>query len=229
MENKEKLSEQESLELITTMIQKAKNSYYESGTSVLLWGSVTAIASFVTFLQQTMSFQIGFDIWILLFIAIIPQIFISIKERKQRKFKSHTDIAINAVWLTYGVTIAGVVLYHNIVPYTTNDILIKTEGWHLVKHYIANNKPDEIIRPFVPSFFSMYLLVFAMPTLVTGIVKKFVPMIIGAIITYALFLGSLFTPFKYDMLFGTITAIVCWLIPGIILRKRYYRQKNSDV
>jgi hypothetical protein len=228
MENKEILSEQESLALITTMIQKAKNSYYESGTSVLLWGSVTAIASFVTFLQQSFSFKIGFDIWIILFLAIIPQIFIAIKQRKQRKFKSHTDIAINAVWLTYGVTIAGVVLYHNVVPFTSNEI-IHEEGWNLVKHYIGNNKPDETIRPFVPGFFSMYLLVFAMPTLVTGIVKKFAPMTIGAIITYALFVASLFTTFKYDMLFGTITAIVCWLIPGIILRKRYNRQKQSDV
>jgi hypothetical protein len=228
MENQEKLSGEESLALITTMIQKAKNSYYESGTSVLLWGSVTAIASFVTFLQQSLSFKVGFDIWIILFIAVIPQIFISIKERKQRKFKSHTDIAINAVWLTYGVTIAGVVFYHNIVPFTSNEI-IHAEGWNLVKHYADNSKPDEPINPFVPSFFSVYLLVFAMPTLVTGIVKKFAPMTIGAIITYALFLVSLYTPFKYDMLFGTITAIVCWLIPGIILRRRYNRQKYSDV
>ena len=228
MENEEKLSEQESMALITTMIQKAKNSYYESCTSVLLWGSVTAIASFVTFLQQTLSFKIGFDIWILLFIAIIPQIFISIKQRKERKFKSHTDIAINAVWMVYGITISGVVLYHNLVPYTTNGI-IQAEGYTLLKHYTVGSKPDEPISPFVPSFFSMFLLVFAMPTMVTGIVKKFAPMIIGSIITYGLFVVSLFTPFRYDMLFGTVTAIICWLIPGIILRKRYNRQNKSDV
>ena len=228
MEDEEQLSGEESLALITTMIQKAKHSYYESGTSVLLWGSLVTIASLLTFLQQTLSFSIGFDIWIIMFIAIIPQVFISIKERKKRTFKSHTDNAIDAVWLTYGVTLAGLVLYQNIIPSSTGTIL-QNEGWSLVKHYTNNSRPDEIIKPFTPGIFSLYLLVFAMPTLITGIVKKFKPMLFGAIIAYVLFFLSLFTPFQYDMLFGAITATSCWLIPGIILRKRYYRQKLTNV
>jgi len=228
MENEEQLSGEESLALITTMIQKAKHSYYESGTSVLLWGSLVTIASLLTFLQQAFSFSIGFDIWIIMLIAIIPQIFISIRESKNRKFKSHTDNAICAVWLTYGITLAGLVLYHNIITHVTA-ANIQNEGWTLVKHYTGNSQPDETIKPFVPGLFSLYLLLFAMPTLITGIVKKFRPMLIGAIIAYILFILSLFTPYKYDMLFGAATAISCWLIPGIILRKRFYRQKHSDV
>jgi len=228
MENEERLSEQESLALITTMIQRVKSSYHDSGTSILLWGAVVTIASFVSYLQRAFDFSIGFDIWLLLLAAIIPQIFISIKERKQRQFKSHTDIVLDAVWLTYGLTILGLTFYQNIIPAMTSE-LIKGEGWLMMKHYTTGNKPDELLEPFTPSIFSIYLLVFALPTLINGIVKKFTPMIIGAIVAYVLFIASCFTPFKYDMLFGAIVAMSCWFIPGIILRKRFNRQKKVNV
>ena len=39
MEDK-KLSEQESLSLITQMINKAKNSYHDTGMGAMLWGAV---------------------------------------------------------------------------------------------------------------------------------------------------------------------------------------------
>jgi uncharacterized membrane protein (GlpM family) len=70
---------------------------------------------------------------------------------------------------------------------------------------------------------------YAMPTLVTGLAKQFKPMIYGAIITYGLFIASCYTESKFDMLFGTIAAIACWFIPGIILRRSYLKQKDSNV
>jgi hypothetical protein len=228
MKDEDSLSEKESLALITSMIQKAKNSYHDSGTASLLWGSAVTIASFISYLQLEFDFRIGFDIWLIVLAAFIPQMFISIRQRKTRQFQSPTDAAINAVWLTYALTIFGLTFYQNIVPGVTN-ALIKAEGWNMMKHYIDGNKPDEIINPFPPSLYSIYILVYAVPTLVTGIVKKFKPMIIGAIVAYILFVCSCFTPVKYDMLFGAIAAIACWLIPGLILRNRYNRQKGVHV
>jgi hypothetical protein len=228
MKNEEELSEKESLALITSMIQKAKSSYHDSGTASLLWGSAVTIASLVTYLQMEFDFSIGFDIWLIVLAAFIPQIFISIRQRKTRKFQSHTDTAINAVWLTYALTIFGLTFYQNIVPDVTA-ALIKAEGWNMMKHYTQVNKPDEIIRPFPPSIYSIYILVYAIPTLITGIVKKFKPMIIGAIIAYILFACSCFTEVKFDMLFGAITAMACWFVPGLILRNRYNQQKGVHV
>ncbi|MES2645747.1 MAG: hypothetical protein V4717_02640 [Bacteroidota bacterium] len=228
MNNEEKLSEKESLALITSMIQKAKNSYHDSGTASLLWGSAVTVASFVTYLQLQFDFEIGFDIWLIVFAAFIPQIFISIRQRKTRQFQSHTDTAINAVWLTYTLTIFGLSLYQNIVPGVTNE-LIKAEGWNMMKHYNDVSKPDELLKPFTPSLYSIYILIYAIPTLVTGIVKKFKPMIIGSVIAYVLFVCSCFTAVKYDMLFGAIAALACWFVPGLILRNRYNRQKGVHV
>jgi hypothetical protein len=225
MSNEKQLTEQESLQLITSMIQKAKASYYDRGTGSILWGTVVAIASFVTYLQKEFEFHLPFDIFLIVLAAIIPQIFIGIKEGKENKVTKFEDAACNAVWLVYGITIFGLTFYQNIIPSVSNN-LIHEEGWQLMKHYTDNIKPDEPISAFVPSVYSLYLLLYALPTLVTGIAKRFKPMTYGAIVTYILFIVSCYTTSKYDMLFGAVAAIVCWFIPGIILRSRYLKQKN---
>ena len=229
MENqKDQLSEQESLRLITDMIQKAKKSYHETGVSSLLWGSAVSIASFVSYLQQEFAFKLPFDIWLIVLFAIIPQTVITIRESKFRKFKSHADISLDAVFVTYTATLFGLIVYQQIVPGVTQQ-LIHAEGWEMIKHTISGSKPDEAITPFAPSMTSIFILVYAFPTLATGMIKQFKPMLIGAIIAYVLFIVSCFTAVKYDMLLSGITALVCWFIPGIILRKRYLKQKKVNV
>ena len=229
MANEEhELSEQESLRLITEMIQKAKSSYHDTGISALLWGSAVFIASFATYLQQEFDYKLPFDIWLIVLFAIIPQIVISIRESKFRKFRSHSDVAVDAIWIVYAATLFGLIIYQNVVPAVTVKLL-NAEGWQMVKHTINNSIPDQSLWPFAPSITSIFMLVYAFPTLATGIIKQFKPMIVGAAITYGLFIVSCFTENKYDMLLSSITALVCWFIPGIILRKMYLKQKEGNV
>lgn len=226
MSKGKQLTELESLQLITNMIQKAKSSYHDRGTGAILWGTVVAIASSVTYLQKEYNFKLPFDIFLIVVAAIIPQIIISIKEsRSKAQVKKFEDAAIDSVWLVFGITLFALTFYQNVIG-TASNKLINEEGWQMVKHYTNGALPDEVIKPFPPSFYSIYLLMYALPTMVTGLAKKFLPMIIGAVITYTLFVVSCFTASKYDMLFGAFSAILCWLIPGIILRSRYLKQKN---
>ncbi len=228
MSEEKKLSEKESLELISAMIQKVKNSYHDTGIGSLLWGTVVFIASFVSFLRSRYGFEIGFDIWLIVLGAIVPQVYLSIKENKSNKAKRYDDDAIDTVWLVFGLTIFGLSFYQSTVGDTTTKI-IQEEGWMMMKHYINEVKPDEQLRPFALSPYSLYILVYAFPTLVTGLVKKFKPMIIGAIITYVLFMVSCFLESQYDFLLGGIAALLCWFIPGVILRRKYMVQKKGNV
>lgn len=229
MSKEKQLTEQESLQLITSMIQKAKSSYHDRGTGSILWGTVVAIASFVTYLQRELDFKLPFDIFLIVVAAIIPQIFISIKENKDKtQVKKFDDAAVDSIWLVFGITLFGLTFYQNVVDNATNK-LIEQEGWQMMKHYINGSKPDELIKPFPPSMYSIYLLMYAMPTMVTGLAKKFKPMTVGAVITYVLFIVSCYTESKYDMLFGAMAAIICWFIPGIILRRKYLQQKKGNV
>lgn len=228
MPQEKQLSEQESLQLITDMIQKLKCSYHDKGIGSILWGSVVAIASIVSFLQIQYHFQLGFDIWLIVLGAIIPQIILINKDRKTQKVIRHEDAALNAVWLVYAFTIFGLSVFEMIVPNATNRF-IEANGWQMMRHQIDNSKPDELLIPFTPSIYSIYILIYAFPTMVTGIVKKFKPMIIGGSMAYCFFVLSCFTETKYDYLLGGTTAILCWLIPGIILRRKYLQQKRANV
>lgn len=228
MAEEKQLSEKESLQLITDMIQKVKNSYHDKGVGPLLWGTVVAIASFVSFLQMQYNFLLPFDIWWIVMGAIIPQIILINQDAKTQKIKRHEDAALNAVWLVYAITIFGLSFFQAFVPSAAEHIM-QLNGSQLINHSIYNTKPDQVIQPFTPSFYSMYILIYGFPTLVTGLVKKFWPMTIGAIISYLLFMVSCFTETKYDFLLGGIAALACWFVPGIILRLRYLKQKRANV
>jgi hypothetical protein len=160
--------------------------------------------------------------------AIVPQIILINHDIKTQKVKRHEDTALDAVWLVYAITIFGLSFFQSTVP-TAAEHMMQLNGSQLIKHSINNSKPDQIIQPFTPSFYSLYILIYAFPTLVTGMVKKFWPMIIGAIFAYLLFMASCFTETKYDFLFGGAAAIACWFIPGIILRVKYLKQKRTNV
>jgi uncharacterized membrane protein len=226
MSEEKQMTEQESLQLITSMIQKAKGCYNERGTGPILWGTVVTIASLVNYLQLEYHFDMPFDIWLIVMAAIIPQIVMTIRERKTRPHVKFEDEAINAVWFVFAMTIFGLNAYQMIVPDATA-LSIQAEGWQMIKHTIDNSKADEQLRPFAPSFYSMYILVYALPTLVTGITKKFKPMLIGGVLAYCFFIWSCYTVSKYDMLLGAATAFVCWFVPGLILRKKWLKQKKE--
>jgi hypothetical protein len=81
----------------------------------------------------------------------------------------------------------------------------------------------------VVSAYSLLLLLYAMPTLATGIARKFAPMLVGGILCYIYFIISCFTSSTYDLLLNGLAGITCWLIPGFVLRDRYLKGKAVNV
>ena len=114
MDNQEELSHKQSLELIEEMIYKAKNSYHESGTSALLWGGTIMFCSTVSFVNTWLKIDWLYMVWWLTFLALVPQIIISIRENKTQKFKLHTDDAMTGIWISFGIAIFLTSYYTNV-------------------------------------------------------------------------------------------------------------------
>lgn len=188
----ETFSKEESLKLINEMILKAKNSNYESGIGPLLWGSIIFICSIVSFLQLEYKIDIGFDIWWLTFIAVLPQIFITLKSKKQKKFKGYNDTAMDYIWMSFAISIALLIHYNA----------------HL--HYSGESVP-------------LFLILYGIPTIITAGVKKFKPMLYGGIVCWLAAIITVYTNLKTDLLLMALSALCAWLIPGIILRKKYLK------
>jgi len=218
MEEKQ-LSEKESLLIIQQMISRAKNEFVDTGVGPILWGAVIAVCSLVQFLQIQFDYRLPFDIWLLAILAIVPQIYISVKESRERKVKGWDQDVMGYVWLCFGVGIFLVNVINNVAAHQLNPILSE--------YGKISGKTD------VPNFWTFgtgYLLfVYGYPTIVTGAARKFKLMTFGGIFCWISAIISAFTVAKIDFIFMALSATLAWLVPGIILRRNYLLQKEKNV
>jgi len=224
MNEEKQMTEQESLRLITEMIGKAKSGFHSNGTSSIMWGAVIAVCGLVHFAQLNWNFRIGFDIWLLTLVALVPQIIMAVRARRNKKVVGHLETAIDAIWIVYAISIFALVFYLNVVPGVTAS-MFEAEGTKVFQQTI--NGKTEPFSFFVTSRGSLFLLLYAMPTLATGIIMKFKPMLYAAILCYGFFILSCYTELKYDMLLNGLAGIFNWLIPGLILRRKCLNNKKA--
>ena len=226
MDNANKFSEQESFRLITEMITQAKGGYYhDSGISPILWGTVVSVCGFMTFITYYFEWGIGFDWWLLTLAALIPQVLITRNEKRQKMVKTQVGRALDMVWLLYGISIFAVIFYMHTAPASAMRVLSES-GIGLLQKNLETGEIKPFALQMPPSPGSLLLLMFGFPTLVTGYVLRCRPMVYGAIATYLFFIISNFTPALVDHLLMGFAGLVNWLIPGVILRKKYLASRK---
>jgi hypothetical protein len=228
MDSEKVLSEKDSLRLITEMIAQAKGGYYhDSGIGSILWGTVVSFSGFMTFCTLYFKWDIGFDWWLITLFALIPQVFIARHEKKLKVVKTHLGLALDTVWIVFGVSIFAILVYIHMAPHMAN-VFMKQDGFELLRKNLDSGELMPYTMEIAPSVGSLLLLVYAIPTLVTGVVMKFKPMIIGAIITYVFFVISLYTRNPIDQLLMGFSGLVNWLIPGLMLRAKYNQSRQTE-
>lgn len=210
-------TEKESLALITAMINKAKESCHQTGISSIMWGLVVAICSLTKFAEIQFNFRLPFDIYLLTVIAVIPQIFFSIKERREKKVITWEDGFVNYVWLAFGISIFLLILITNFIGYNLQPVLEKYES------LAGSPSPFRFYEYISP----LFLMLYGIPTFITGAGTKFRPMILGGIFCWVASVITIFTPGKTDLLLTALAAILAWLIPGIILERDYRKAKKK--
>ena len=214
-----KMTEKESLELISQMINKAKNSYHDRGIGPILWGSVITLCSLVTYFQIRFQFSLPFDIWLLTLIAIVPQVFIVAKEKNNKKVKTYDNKIMDYVWVSFGISVFLLIFINKNIVEQLNPIF---------QTYIdvKGTRPDFNYSSFTSSFF---LLLYGIPTIITGSCRGMKPMLYGGIICWICCIISVYTKIEWDMLLTAFAALCAWLIPGIILWTRYKKMSATNV
>ena len=190
-----RMSEKESLELITSMINKAKGRVNETGTLYLLWGWLILICCIVQFVgiyffNYAESYYIWFSTWLL----VIYQFSYIGSRKKIYKTKTYMGEINGFVWLVFFISMMLVIFI----------------GSYLKKY--------EIINPLL-------LMLYGMPTFLSGIILKFKPLLIGGICCWILSVISVFISGDFQLLLVAIAVIAGWIIPGYILRQNF-KKKN---
>ncbi len=219
MTNQPAMTEADSLRLIGEMIRKAKNSYIETGAGPLLWGSVITLCSLVTYFQIQYKVKLPFDIWMLTMIAVIPQVWMVMREKKKRKAKGHHESVMDAVWISFGVAVFMLIFINSSIFSKLGPVM---------KQYteLSGQKPAYTFGHFSTAYF---LLLYGIPTIITGVCQQFRAMLWGGIICWICCLVSVFTPLATDMLLTAVAATSAWLIPGWLLFRTYKRNKAQHV
>ena len=188
------MTETESMQLITSMINKAKNRFNETGFLYLLWGWVVLLCCIVQFVAEYFfKNQNAYYVWYITWIVLVYQIFFLRKKRKARKVRTYTDDINKYVWIVFGICSLLLVF-----------ILIQ------LKKYDA-------INPVI-------LVMYGMPTFLSGIILKFKPLVIGAI---ACWLFAAISPYinpEFQLLLIAGSIIAGWIIPGYLLKAKFKKE-----
>lgn len=214
------LSERESLEVISTMIARAKESYHDNGTGSILWGVIITLCSLVSWAEMQFDVAMPFDIWLLTLAAVVPTIILSARDNRRRKVKSYDQTAMDYVWTCFGISMFLIIFINSAV--NNSFIALKDQV-----------EQAGLERPSIRfgDFSMAYMLVmYGIPTLVTAGIKNFKPMMIGGVVCWVSAILAVYTEMKTDMLLMAVSATTAWLIPGIILRNRSNaRRRNAHV
>lgn len=195
MENVEVvMSEKESMELITSMINKAKNRFSERGYLYLLWGWVILVCCIAQFvLLHFVDYEIASYVWFLTWIVVIYQTIYIRKSKKTQKAKTYTDEIIAIVWITFFICLM------------------------LVTFICIQFKKFEMIYPVM-------LVLYGIPTFLSGFIMKFKPLMMGGICCWVLALISPFIAFEYQLLLIALAVIAAWIFPGYLLQRRFKKE-----
>ena len=190
------LNEKESLDLIAAMINKAKNKFSESGTLYLVWGITILICSVTQFVLGNL---LGYkNTHYIWFFTWAVYIYQAVFLFRKKK---------NLKVKTYTDEILGYVWICFIICF------------FIMIFILLYSRRFELI-------YSAILVLYAIPTFLSGAILKVKPLIFGGVCCWALACISMFIPFDYHLLLISTAVLLAWIIPGLYLRNKYLKENK---
>lgn len=192
----EKFDPLQSLQLIESMINRAKNRFSDNGHLYLLWGWVVFICSLIHF--AAIKWQLWPNpemIWMGTWAAFIYQFIYMARHRRKSRVSSYADGLLKVVWLVF--VGCGVIMAFAIG---------RSGSWQ--------------------SMYPLILMLYGIPTILSGTILRFKPLVIGGLICWGLCIFSVFLPLIYNLLLIALAVVSAWIIPGYLMQKRYAKEQS---
>lgn len=191
-----KLTQNESIELIATMIAQTRQKFERgSGTIFLLWGYISFLTSAAVWIATTLSPNPAWNIlWWAIPVLGFPLMFI-IKRNHPKNARTYIDRFISYIWIVTGSVAVVFPMAGMFVP-IMNFVTIPVET-----------------------------LVLSIAVTITGLTIEFRPLVIGGIISLLLSMLFYFVNDYYPVIFMAM-FVAAMIIPGHILNSRAKCSKN---
>ena len=192
----EKFSPKDSLQLIDNMINQAKNRFNQNGFLYLLWGWVILFCSIGHFILLQLNW---FKHPEKIWNCWIPAVIFQIIYLSKKKKKETAK--------TYSEDIISYIwVSFGICMFVLSLILAKTNGWERMSSFL--------------------LMLYGVPTFLSGIAMQFKPLKFGGIICWVLAIVSTFLLPIYGLLLLGAAIIAAWIVPGYLLRNKYNKENK---
>ena len=198
--NEENFDPKQSLLLIESMINRAKDKFAEDGSMYLLWGWVVFVCSLTQFvLMHFFKYPYHYIVWFASWIIVIYQLVYIRKKIRRRRVRTYTGYILGYVWLTFVIVIF-------LLAFLIGRL---TEG-----DYYMHISP-------------ILLTIYGIPIFLSGIILRFKPLVIGGIGCWVLsIVAMLIENYDYQFLLIPLAMIIAWIIPGYLLRAKYKLQSQ---
>lgn len=189
MENK--LTHEQSWNIMQEMISSAQKSFKDDGSYYLLWGCLSLLANLGHWIGIKMGEpELAPIVWPVLMIS--GGVYTGIKsarESKSRAVKTHLGSIMGAVWIGFGLSLMVVFA-----------AVTSQNNWLLIN--------------------PMVIMLYAWATFISGTILKFKPLIYGGIFAWVVSGFSFFAPQDIQLILGALAIIASYLVPGYLLKSK---------
>lgn len=122
--NAKDLSAQESLAIITGMINEAKGHLKKNSYYYLLWGWTVMVAQLAMFVLYQLEYRHAYSAWLITIPVWIYTIIRIVANKKERPARTHFDSISGWLWLSFSVIIFTLIFFGWKVNYQLNPLIL---------------------------------------------------------------------------------------------------------
>ena len=187
MEDNKKFSAEQSLHLIQSMIEKAKQDVANNSFYLLLWGWLIFTAALLNFgLMRFTNFEQPYLAWNLVWIGVIASIIKGIKDSKKIVVKTFVGETMKFFGISQAILYTGLAFFFG-----------RYDLWHIS--------------------FPLYTLVYAVTCFFMGALMQFPLLKWTGLLCLPVMVIAVFVSFEWQLLLLALAILMSYIIPGHVL------------
>jgi hypothetical protein len=120
-----KLSPQQSLDLIQEMINQAKGNVRDNSFYYLFWGWILIAAHVGSFVLNRIDFDYPFAVWLIVIPAwVVSFLYGTRQTKKQNRTSTHLEKVNISLWVSFGIIAVVIPFFGSFINYQINPVIL---------------------------------------------------------------------------------------------------------